>query len=130
MSTVNLGCKLDLKKIALHARNAEYNPKVGVAGGVVSFGISVCCVEICGSDNEDQRAQDYGTGLQLWEDGVHWSQEVSGTSLQTSSPHLSPCFCHSEELSRLAARKYARIIQKLGFPVSPLCGCGLYTVVE
>lgn len=29
MSTVNLGCKLDLKKIALHARNAEYNPKVG-----------------------------------------------------------------------------------------------------
>ena len=32
MSTVNLGCKLDLKKIALHARNAEYNPKVGVAG--------------------------------------------------------------------------------------------------
>ncbi|KAH9376074.1 hypothetical protein HPB48_007262 [Haemaphysalis longicornis] len=27
VSTVNLGCKLDLKKIALHARNAEYNPK-------------------------------------------------------------------------------------------------------
>ncbi len=26
--TVNLGCKLDLKEIALHARNAEYNPKV------------------------------------------------------------------------------------------------------
>lgn len=29
VSTVNLSCKLDLKKIALHARNAEYNPKVG-----------------------------------------------------------------------------------------------------
>ncbi|XP_061730117.1 TATA-box-binding protein isoform X2 [Cydia pomonella] len=27
VSTVNLNCKLDLKKIALHARNAEYNPK-------------------------------------------------------------------------------------------------------
>ncbi|XP_077319520.1 TATA box-binding protein-like 2 isoform X2 [Lithobates pipiens] len=27
VSTVNLACKLDLKKIALHARNAEYNPK-------------------------------------------------------------------------------------------------------
>ena len=27
------------------------------------------------------------------------------------------CHC-SEQLSRLAARKYARIIQKLGFPVS------------
>lgn len=28
VSTVDLGCKLDLKRIALHARNAEYNPKV------------------------------------------------------------------------------------------------------
>ena len=28
VSTVNLSCRLDLKKIALHARNAEYNPKV------------------------------------------------------------------------------------------------------
>lgn len=28
VSTVNLACKLDLKNIALHARNAEYNPKV------------------------------------------------------------------------------------------------------
>ncbi|KAK2104240.1 TATA box-binding protein-like 2, partial [Saguinus oedipus] len=27
VSTVNLACKLDLKKIALHAKNAEYNPK-------------------------------------------------------------------------------------------------------
>ena len=33
MSTVNLDCKLDLKAIALQARNAEYNPKVwGVCG--------------------------------------------------------------------------------------------------
>ena len=31
VATVNLGCKLDLKAIALHARNAEYNPKVGAA---------------------------------------------------------------------------------------------------
>lgn len=29
VSTVNLDCKLDLKAIALQARNAEYNPKVG-----------------------------------------------------------------------------------------------------
>lgn len=27
VSTVNLSCKLDLKQIALNARNAEYNPK-------------------------------------------------------------------------------------------------------
>lgn len=32
MSTVNLACKLDLKNIALHARNAEYNPKVNPEG--------------------------------------------------------------------------------------------------
>ncbi|KAF3618529.1 hypothetical protein FXO37_34145 [Capsicum annuum] len=35
VSTVNLDCKLDLKAIALQARNAEYNPKVlgvGVGG--------------------------------------------------------------------------------------------------
>ena len=29
VATVNLDCRLDLKTIALHARNAEYNPKVG-----------------------------------------------------------------------------------------------------
>jgi hypothetical protein len=29
IATVNLDCRLDLKTIALHARNAEYNPKVG-----------------------------------------------------------------------------------------------------
>lgn len=34
MSTVNLGCKLDLKTIALRARNAEYNPKVRYNGEV------------------------------------------------------------------------------------------------
>lgn len=28
VSTVNMDCKLDLKEIALRARNAEYNPKV------------------------------------------------------------------------------------------------------
>ncbi|KAJ3222245.1 TATA-box-binding protein [Clydaea vesicula] len=54
VATVNLDCRLDLKTIALHARNAEYNPKV-----------------------------------------------VTGAK--------------SEENSRLASRKYARIIQKLGF---------------
>lgn len=31
VATVNLDCRLDLKTIALHARNAEYNPKVPTA---------------------------------------------------------------------------------------------------
>lgn len=30
VATVNLDCRLDLKTIALHARNAEYNPKVNI----------------------------------------------------------------------------------------------------
>ncbi len=30
VATVNLDCRLDLKTIALHARNAEYNPKVSM----------------------------------------------------------------------------------------------------
>ena len=28
VSTVNVGCRLDLKEIAIRTRNAEYNPKV------------------------------------------------------------------------------------------------------
>lgn len=31
VATVDLETRLDLKNIALHARNAEYNPKVGSA---------------------------------------------------------------------------------------------------
>lgn len=36
VATVDLGCKLDLKEIALQARNAEYNPKV-----------CHCCAVLC-----------------------------------------------------------------------------------
>lgn len=36
VATVNLDCRLDLKTIALHARNAEYNPKVRL--DAVAFG--------------------------------------------------------------------------------------------
>ena len=45
VATVNLDCRLDLKTIALHARNAEYNPKVDIqpcwavmSGEVVQIG--------------------------------------------------------------------------------------------
>jgi hypothetical protein len=34
VATLNLGTKLDLKAIALRARNAEYNPKVSRANGI------------------------------------------------------------------------------------------------
>ncbi|KAI3734642.1 hypothetical protein L6452_14116 [Arctium lappa] len=35
VSTVNLDCKLDLKAIALQARNAKYNPKGGNIQAIV-----------------------------------------------------------------------------------------------
>lgn len=80
VSTVNLGCKLDLKKIALHARNAEYNPK--------RFAAVIMRI-----------------------------REPRTTALIFSSGKMVCTGAKSEEDSRLAARKYARIIQKLGFPV-------------
>ncbi|RUS15963.1 hypothetical protein BC938DRAFT_476746 [Jimgerdemannia flammicorona] len=39
VATVNLDCRLDLKSIALHARNAEYNPKVHTPYGCWPPGI-------------------------------------------------------------------------------------------
>lgn len=81
VSTVNLTCKLDLKKIALHARNAEYNPK--------RFAAVIMRI-----------------------------REPRTTALIFSSGKMVCTGAKSEEDSRLAARKYARIIQKLGFPVS------------
>ena len=45
---MNLGCKLDLKRIALHARNAEYNPKVCSITSLFTGDVCVhCCVLVC-----------------------------------------------------------------------------------
>ncbi|EPZ36225.1 TATA-box-binding protein [Rozella allomycis CSF55] len=79
VATVNLECQLDLKTIALHARNAEYNPK--------RFAAVI------------MRIRDPKTTALIF---------ASGKMVVTGAK--------SEEHSRLAARKYARIIQKLGFP--------------
>lgn len=81
VSTVNLGCKLDLKRIALHARNAEYNPK--------RFAAVIMRI-----------------------------REPRTTALIFSSGKMVCTGAKSEDMSRLAARKYARIVQKLGFEVS------------
>nr|Q9NHP5.1 RecName: Full=TATA-box-binding protein; AltName: Full=TATA sequence-binding protein; AltName: Full=TATA-binding factor; AltName: Full=TATA-box factor; AltName: Full=Transcription initiation factor TFIID TBP subunit [Drosophila virilis]AAF71711.1 TATA box-binding protein [Drosophila virilis] len=78
VSTVNLCCKLDLKKIALHARNAEYNPK--------RFAPVIMRI-----------------------------REPRTTALIFSSGKMVCTGAKGEDDSRLAARKYARIIQKLGF---------------
>jgi len=78
--TVNLDCKLDLKKIALHARNAEYNPK--------RFAAVIMRI-----------------------------REPRTTALIFSSGKMVCTGAKSEELSKISARKYGRIIQKLGFEV-------------
>lgn len=79
VATVNLECRLDLKHIALHARNAEYNPK--------RFAAVIMRI-----------------------------REPKTTALIFSSGKMVVTGAKSEELCRLAARKYARIVQKLGFP--------------
>ncbi|XP_062824728.1 TATA box-binding protein-like 2 isoform X2 [Anolis carolinensis] len=79
VATVNLACKLDLKNIALHARNAEYNPK--------RFAAVIMRI-----------------------------REPRTTALIFSSGKMVCTGAKSEEQSRLAARKYARVVQKLGFP--------------
>ena len=71
---------MDLKKIAMHARNAEYNPK--------RFSAVVMRI-----------------------------REPRTTALIFNSGKMVVTGAKSEDASRLAARKYARIIQKLGFNV-------------
>jgi TATA-box binding protein (TBP) (component of TFIID and TFIIIB) len=83
VSTVNLGCPLDLKRIALQARNAEYNPK--------RFAAVIMRIR-----NPRTTALIFGSGKMV----------CTGAK--------------SEEDSLQAARRYARVIQKLGFPVGYL----------
>lgn len=78
VSTASLGCKLDLKQIAIRARNAEYDPKR----------FSAVIMRI---------------------------REPKTTALVFSSGKIVITGAKSEKMSRLAARKYARIIQKLDF---------------
>lgn len=78
VATVNLDCRLDLKTIALHARNAEYNPK--------RFAAVIMRI-----------------------------REPKTTALIFASGKMVVTGAKSEDDSKLAARKYARIIQKLGF---------------
>lgn len=81
VATANLDTRLDLKSIALHARNAEYNPK--------RFAAVI------------MRIRDPKTTALIF---------ASGKMVCTGAK--------SEQDSRLAARKYAKIITKLGFPAT------------
>eukprot|EP00884_Botryococcus_braunii_P022481 jgi/Botrbrau1/8917/Bobra.0148s0031.1 len=79
VATVNLGCKLDLKHIAMQARNAEYNPKRFAA----------CILRI---------------------------REPKTTALIFASGKMVCTGAKSEEAARTAARKFAKIVAKLGNP--------------
>ncbi|XP_068611154.1 TATA-box-binding protein-like [Brachionichthys hirsutus] len=79
VSTVNLGCELDLRTIALRARNVEYKPKR----------FSAVIMRI---------------------------QKPRTTALIFRTGKMVCTGAKSEEQSRLAARKFARVVQKLGFP--------------
>ena len=81
VSTVNLGCPLELKSIALRARNAEYNPK--------RFAAVIMRI-----------------------------RNPRTTALIFSSGKMVCTGAKSEEDSIQAARRYARVIQKLGFQVN------------
>lgn len=78
VATVNLDCRLDLKTVALHARNAEYNPK--------RFAAVIMRI-----------------------------REPKTTALIFASGKMVVTGAKSEDDSKLASRKYARIIQKIGF---------------
>jgi transcription initiation factor TFIID TATA-box-binding protein len=78
VSTVNLGIQLDLKRIALKARNAEYNPR--------RFAAVIMRI-----------------------------REPKTTALIFSSGKMVVTGAKSEETSKIACKKYARIIQRLGY---------------
>ncbi len=81
MATVNLNCPLNLKQIALQARNAEYNPR--------RFAAVVMRLKV-----------------------------PKTTALVFASGKMVCTGAKNEESSKVASRKFARIIQKLGNPVS------------
>lgn len=78
VATTDLGVRLDLKTIALHARNAEYNPK--------RFAAVIMRI-----------------------------REPKTTALIFASGKMVVTGAKCVDDSRLASRKFARIIQKLGF---------------
>ena len=71
VATVNLDCRLDLKTIALHARNAEYNPKVGSLCSVHACRTSHVRhrVAFCSRHHANSRPKDDCTHLRIWQDG-------------------------------------------------------------
>lgn len=90
-----------------------------------SVSASWCVSDSQGTCHEDPWAANHGTDLQIWENCLYRSQEVSlpvcldlfPVTVVLLSVHEPPIssLC-SGELSRLGARRFARKLQKLGYP--------------
>ncbi|GAU35392.1 hypothetical protein TSUD_160430 [Trifolium subterraneum] len=126
VSTVNLDCKLELKSIALQARNAEYNPKASYRFAAVimrirepkttalifASGKMAMRVVICYVVNALRICRYVMDGCKGERNRMDGRKRVS-----LATQRYQVCTgAKSEVQSKLAARKYARIIQKLGFP--------------
>ena len=120
MATVNLDCKLDLKTIAFHARNVEYNPKVGNPknGG----GFFLHQAEFFPLDCEtpprapNSRRPRFSHSAQRFAAAIMRIRSPKTTALIFSSGKMVCTGAKTEALAREAARKYAKVISKLGFP--------------
>ncbi|CAN6555857.1 unnamed protein product [Malus baccata var. baccata] len=135
VSTVNLDCKLDLKAIALKARNSEYNPKACDVSSIASPAIFLLysftfllfksynnfytmdpfCGSLCLTIIFILHTNSV-VSLQRFAAVIMRIREPKTTALIFASGKMVCTGAKSEEQSRLAARKYARVIQKLGFP--------------
>lgn len=84
MSTVNLGCELNLQNINFRTRNSEYNP-----------------------------SRFHGVVMRI--------REPRCTALIFRSGKLVCTGARNEDFANLGTRKFARIIQKLGYSVRVNC---------
>ena len=137
VATVDLGCPLDLKTIAMHARNAEYNPKRFAAAIVrikdpkttaliFASGKMVCT----GAKSEDfarlaaKKVRVGGLGCGAREVGGRggWSGQVCTAVGRKQCCNLAPHCSLQPALHRsrspLPPPQYTRILQKLGFKVT------------
>ena len=75
VATVNLDCRLDLKTIALHARNAEYNPKVNSFSWLFDIAVAKRFhVAFRGCHYADSRTENYGTYFRVGQNGCDWCE--------------------------------------------------------
>ena len=128
MATVNLDCKLDLKTIAFHARNVEYNPKVRnpklrafEAGGREPSNDLTAMRVVSHRDVARARAltSDRPSPFRVrkrFAAAIMRIRAPKTTALIFSSGKMVCTGAKTEALAREAARKYAKVIAKLGFP--------------